>query len=180
MEIINDFARAYPALCIIYALLMRDLYFIVYLVTSNFLNGFFKYQIAKPIMGDKEYPILGKGTRPPGASHCGIWKDPPNYKTKSYGMPSGHAQEATGFATYIILDNLSKGGNILNITNIIVIFFALFIPYSRVYNWQSEITIPNFELSYYTTSNNRRYNWNNYGNDWLALKTNNIKFNKIN
>lgn len=133
MEIINDFARAYPALCIIYALLMRDLYFIVYLVTSNFLNGFFKYQIAKPIMGDKEYPILGKGTRPPGASHCGIWKDPPNYKTKSYGMPSGHAQEATGFATYIILDNLSKGGNILNITNIIVIFFALFIPYSRVY-----------------------------------------------
>ena len=133
MEIVNSFARAYPALSIIYAMLIKDIYLICYLVISNLLNGVYKYQIAKPIMGDKKYPILGKDTRPKGASHCGIWKDPPNYKTKSYGMPSGHAQEATGFATYIILDNLSKGGNILDITNIIVGFFALFIPYSRVY-----------------------------------------------
>lgn len=133
MEIVNSFARAYPALSIIYAMIIKDIYLIGYLVISNLLNGVYKYQIAKPLMGDKKYPILGKGTRPKGASHCGIWKDPPNYKTKSYGMPSGHAQEATGFATYVILDNLSKGGNILDIKNIIVGFFALFIPYSRVY-----------------------------------------------
>tara|TARA_B110000444_G_scaffold50410_1_gene46417 strand:+ start:1529 stop:2035 length:507 start_codon:yes stop_codon:yes gene_type:complete len=133
MEIINSFARAYPALSIIYAVTIKDIYLISYLVISNILNGVYKYQIAKPIMGDKKYPILGKGSRPKGANHCGIWKDPPGHKTKSYGMPSGHAQEATGFATYVILDNLSKGGNILDITNIIVGFFAFFIPYSRVY-----------------------------------------------
>jgi len=133
MEIVDSLARAYPALSIIYAMIIKDMYLICYLVISNLLNGVYKYQIAKPIMGNKKYPILGKGTRPKGASHCGIWKDPPDYKTKSYGMPSGHAQEATGFATYIILDNLSKGGNILDIKNIIVGFFALFIPYSRIY-----------------------------------------------
>ena len=134
MEIINDFARAYPALCLIYAFIIKDLYLILFLVISDLLNGVFKYNIAKPLMGDKYHGILlGKGTRPKGASHCGIWKDPPGYKTKSYGMPSGHSQGATGFATYIILDNLSKGKNILDITNVIVAFLALFIPYSRIY-----------------------------------------------
>lgn len=133
MEIIYDFARAYPALCLIYAFMIKDLYLLVFLIVSDLLNGVFKYQIAKPLMGDKDYGILlGKGTRPKGASHCGIWKDPVGYKTKSYGMPSGHSQGATGFATYMILSNLSNGGKLYDINNIIFAVFGILIPYSRV------------------------------------------------
>tara|TARA_B100000424_G_scaffold268243_1_gene262666 strand:+ start:458 stop:970 length:513 start_codon:yes stop_codon:yes gene_type:complete len=133
MEIIYDFARAYPAICLIAAFILKDLYLLVFLIISDVLNGIFKYSIAKPLMGDKDYGILlGKGTRPKGASHCGIWKDPPGYKTKSYGMPSGHSQGATGFTTYLVLDNLSKGGSLSDISNVILIAFGILVPYSRV------------------------------------------------
>ena len=133
MKLIDDFARFYPAATIIYALLIKDLYLVTYLILSNFVNGILKYSITKPILGNKTYPIIGSGARPKGASHCGIWKDPPDYKTKSYGMPSGHAQEATGFATYMILQNISNGADIFDIRNIIFSCLAIFIMYSRVY-----------------------------------------------
>lgn len=133
MEIIDDFARFYPAATLIYALIINDIYLFMFMVLSNLVNGVLKYKIAKPIMKDKNYPILGKGTRPKGAAHCGIWKDPPGHKTKSYGMPSGHSQEAWGFATYMILKNMSYGYALFDIRNVILSGLAIFIMYSRVY-----------------------------------------------
>tara|TARA_B100001758_G_scaffold207888_1_gene189234 strand:+ start:1485 stop:2006 length:522 start_codon:yes stop_codon:yes gene_type:complete len=133
MEIIDDFARFYPAATLIYALIINDIYLFIFMVISNLVNGVLKYKIAKPIMGDKNYPILGKGTRPKGAANCGIWKDPPGHVTKSYGMPSGHSQEAWGFATYMILKNMSYGYALFDIRNVILSGLAIFIAYSRVY-----------------------------------------------
>ena len=133
MEIIDDFARFYPAATLIYALIINDIYLFIFMILSNLANGVLKYKIVKPIMKDKNYPILGKGTRPKGAANCGIWKDPPGHKTTSYGMPSGHSQEATGFATYMILKNLSYGYALFDIRNVILSGLAIFIMYSRVY-----------------------------------------------
>ena len=133
MELINDFARFYPAATMIYALMINDIYLFIFMIISNMINGVLKYKIAKPIMGDKYYPILGKGSRPKGAANCGIWKDPPGHKTTSYGMPSGHSQEATGFTTYMILKNIYNGYALYDIRNIILSSLALFIMYSRVY-----------------------------------------------
>ncbi len=133
MKLIDDFARFYPVATIIYALLINDLYLVTYLMLSNFVNGIIKYSITKPILGNKVYPIIGSGTRPRGAKNCGIWKDPPGYKPTSYGMPSGHSQEATGFATYMVLKNISEGRSLFDPSNIILSSLALFIIYSRVY-----------------------------------------------
>ena len=134
MEIVDDFARAYPSLTMIYSFIIKDMYLFIFLIISEMLNWIFKYSIAKPLMGDKDYGILlGKGTRPKGASHCGLWKDPPDYKTKSYGMPSGHSQNASAFGTYMILKNLSDNKGILYNSNLLIGYFMLFIPYSRIY-----------------------------------------------
>ena len=133
MEIIDDFARFYPAATLIYALIINDIYLFIFLILSNMANGVLKYKIAKPIMKDKKYPILGKGSRPKGAANCGIWKDRPGHKTTSYGMPSGHSQEAWGFATYMILTNMSYGYDLFDIRNVILSGLAVFIMYSRVY-----------------------------------------------
>jgi membrane-associated phospholipid phosphatase len=84
-------------------------------------------------MGDKKYPILGTGTRPPGAVDCGLYRTSNKKKcpTKSYGMPSGHSQSALLFSTYNIL-NLIKNNNSNPLLYLINIFFAIFIPWSRV------------------------------------------------
>ena len=64
MEIIYDFARAYPAICLIAAFILKDLYLLVFLIISDVLNGIFKYNIVKPLMGDKDYGILLAGLQP--------------------------------------------------------------------------------------------------------------------
>ena len=148
MEIIDDFARFYPAAIIIYALMINDIYLFMFLIISNLVNGVLKYRIAKPLMGDKYYPILGKGIRPKEQQIVEYGKILPDI-TKSYGMPSGHSQEA-GFATYMILKNMSYGHDLLDIRNIILTGLAIFIAYSRVY----------LNLSYSSTSYNRRIIWN--------------------
>jgi membrane-associated phospholipid phosphatase len=132
MKLIEDFARFYPAATIIYALMTGDIYLFVFLIISNLANGVLKYKIAKPLMRGKIYTVIGSGERPKGAKHCGIWKDPPGHITKSYGMPSGHSQEATGFATYMILKNISEGNEVFTPINIILSGLAIFIMHSRV------------------------------------------------
>ena len=46
MEIIDDFARFYPAAIIIYALMINDIYLFMFLIISNLVNGVLKYRIA--------------------------------------------------------------------------------------------------------------------------------------
>ena len=106
-ELLIAIARAYPALVTLLVLInvINDYnnisaMFAVLLLLCEFINPFLK-DISRAFMGNKTYPILGNGNRPPGAMNCGLYAN--GKKATSYGMPSGHAQIAVTFAAYIIL-----------------------------------------------------------------------------
>jgi membrane-associated phospholipid phosphatase len=130
---VQDFSRFYPVTILIVSLLIGDIYLFIVLLFGEQLNHIFKYQIVKPIMGNKKYPIIGIGKRPDGAIDCGLYRSSRKKKcpTTSYGMPSGHSQSALLFSTYNIL-NLIKNNNKNPLLYCINVFFALFIPWSRV------------------------------------------------
>ena len=103
-------AREYPTLLFIIAITImffgnRNEGIVLFLafLTSEILNKIFKTG-CRNIMGDKKYPIIGMGNRPPVAVFE-LPQDGKMYKTSinSYGMPSGHSQLAGLFSTYIIL-----------------------------------------------------------------------------
>ena len=138
----EGFERGYP-LIILFSLFMSYfmthkidfLIFAVVLGLSSLLNQILKEYVFKPIMDKDEFPILGKGSRPDGARDCSNFIDPENRLSSSYGMPSGHAQTATFFATYLILmifnersSNTIKG---IKITTVLII--TVIIMSSRVY-----------------------------------------------
>ena len=120
------------------------MYFIVML-----MNYFEKVLIFKPIynlLGKTSISVLGKGFRPDGANSCTFILD--DKKSESFGMPSGHSQLAWTLATYIIFkiiynfknkqNELNKSTLTLNyiwitVSSIILIVFATYISYSRVY-----------------------------------------------
>ena len=77
----KDFSRV---LIGIYFLLSKQNNTFLWYLLSLILNVFLKQCICKPLMGTKNFPLVGKGTRPLESYH------------NSYGMPSGHAQ-AAGF-----------------------------------------------------------------------------------
>ena len=77
----KDFSRV---LIGIYFLLSKQNNTFLWYLLTLILNVFLKQCICKPLMGNKNFPLIGKGTRPPESYHT------------SYGMPSGHAQ-AAGF-----------------------------------------------------------------------------------
>jgi membrane-associated phospholipid phosphatase len=108
------------------------LYFFISLVVCDGLNHIVKYNISKPIMGNKKFGIIGTGTRPTGARNCGLFKD--NKLSKSYGMPSGHSQGAAIFSTILFLQvNEMFIDEIIKISiQIGLILFALSVMYSRV------------------------------------------------
>jgi len=135
-------ARGYPRLVLLVSIIMYmytqniDFIFLtVAIVTSDIFNGFLKHYLFKPIMGNKKWPILGFGKRPSGAKNCGVMAQSPPIKSKSYGMPSGHASTALFFSTYLIrhlLDsNFKKNVEIIGI--LILSVMGLGIMYSRVY-----------------------------------------------
>ena len=91
-----------------------------------------KYLIIKPIFKDKVYPIIGCCNRPSNAKNCGYLKDPPGYKTNTYGMPSGHAQIALAFSVYLLLsEHYSK--NLTYGKALFYILSAISVSYSRLY-----------------------------------------------
>lgn len=132
--LVQDFSRFYPAAILIYSLATGDIYLFAGLLLSEQFNYILKYMILKPAMGDKKYPIIGKGTRPPGAVDCGLYRT--NGKKKkcpptSYGMPSGHSQSALLFSTYKILE-LIKNKSVNPFFYTTYVLLAGFIPWSRV------------------------------------------------
>jgi len=131
---VQDFSRFYPAAILIYSLASGDIYLFAALLVGEQINYIFKYTIFKPIMGNDKYPIIGTGTRPPGAVNCGLYRKTCRRKnqTLSYGMPSGHSQSALLFSTYNIL-KLIRNNNNNPFLYAICIFLGGFIPWSRVY-----------------------------------------------
>ena len=104
------FVRAYT-LFILFGLIMvyfikhevNYLFFAGALGFNTIFNQILKDFVFKKIMGSKEFPLIGKGTRPEGATDCGDFIDIDNRKSSSYGMPSGHSNFSAFFGIVMIL-----------------------------------------------------------------------------
>jgi len=139
-EYIWGFARAYPLITItstfIAFFLTNHIDLLIFsgvLLIADYFNHFLKNYIFKPIMGSNSWSIFGSGKRPDGAKNTGLFKD--GSCSKSYGMPSGHAQNAVFFSTYVILNLVDNKETILvkYFGIVLFIYLAVFIMYSRVY-----------------------------------------------
>lgn len=134
-------ARAYPLITITAMLLnyliTNNIEFFMLsgaLVINDIINFMLKYFIAKPILGDKKYFLMGSGSRPKGAKNCSLFVEKNASFSKSYGMPSGHSQNAAFFSTYAIMGILNNpliSNKYIFVT--IFIFLAFSVMYSRVY-----------------------------------------------
>ena len=145
MKLFNLFIsilRASPSILFVIGLILfiitrMDIYLMLLIVftVSEMINTIMKYYIFKPIMKNKYWPILGYGTRPTNSKNSAQFGNinTPPYKG-SYGMPSGHSQNATFFSTYVILNLLENpfSNNIKIYGTVLFITLALGIMYSRV------------------------------------------------
>ena len=141
-NIILVVARSSPALTSIFSIILffltDEIEYVVLGISLFFadgLNHILKDYVFKPIMGDKNWPIIGLGKRPKGANNTGlIYFDEKNLST-SYGMPSGHSQNIAMFSTYMILKllNSTMSNNIKMIGYIFFIGLTIYIMWSRVY-----------------------------------------------
>ena len=148
-------ARAFPAIIITISLInvfvnynRSSIMLAILVLFSEFSTPFLKEYLFKSLMGDKTYPILGSGHRPPGAMNCGMIAN--GKKATSYGMPSGHSQVTTAFVTYIILTLLSNNNINCSTSSI----HPSCIPYAEHYTSKSifpqlPFTIPS-ELEFMT------------------------------
>ncbi len=133
-------AREYPIILFIVAITImffgnmnEGIILFLALSTSKSLNKIFK-KCCRYIMGNKKYPIIGMGKRPPVAVFE-LPQDGKIYKTSinSYGMPSGHSQLAGLFSTYIILrtyynPSITHKFSIYSLMT----FIGFYVMYSRV------------------------------------------------
>lgn len=142
------FARAFPTIASFSAIMLtvytgkyEGLYLLGGLLLNECINDFLKNFVAKPLMKNNSVPILGIGKRPKGAKNTSIFLSENIEEQKklstSYGMPSGHSQNATFFSTYLILHILNGGGLQDSIGKMIsiglLILLALYVLASRVY-----------------------------------------------
>ena len=144
-EQLIGFARAYPFIitmsCFITYFLTNNidlLLLTVFILLNDNVNHILKYYICKPLLGGKKWPIIGSGNRPVGAKYCSLFltcKGDGKPSAGSYGMPSGHSQNATFFSTYVILNLLNNpfSNSIKIYGTILFISLATGVMYSRVY-----------------------------------------------
>ena len=99
------------------------------IVFNIFLKNFFKV-----LMGDKAYPIIGKGTRPSGAVSCGFFIPTRKVEqvSESYGMPSGHSQ-TFAFVTTLICLHLKKSKSKHIYKYILLILLTITAMLARIY-----------------------------------------------
>lgn len=154
-NLIPTLARTSPVIFLIILItnvLISPNYNSIYLFISYLLvvfsNWLIKNTIVKPlykIFDIKELPLLGIGSRPPGATSCHFTLD--NQLSTSFGMPSGHSQIAWTVAIYLVLKIIRKwidykktnkaieiiGYIWMLFTVIIILLCAIYISFSRVF-----------------------------------------------
>ena len=120
--------------------------FIIFYMGTFALNGILKYIATTTyrILDIDYIPLIGQGSRPPGAHSCTSFITGPLEPASSFGMPSGHSQLAWFFATYSCLNiincqfnyfqNLQIGWNpaLQGLCCFGLILMASLISYSRV------------------------------------------------
>lgn len=146
-----NMARLSPVISIIIFLLYiylqpydNLLYLIIILGIIMFSNSFIKNYISRPIY--KLLPVLNnivQGVRPRNAMSCGLFLDG-ELGSETFGMPSGHSQIIWSVITYILFklwyNKYYRNKNIKSIEYIVLIIitvillgYALYVSYSRVY-----------------------------------------------
>ena len=114
-------ARASPGIYIFiimgYMILIQtaqSIYLVLALTAVFISNWIFKniifqalYHLAFITNGQKSLPILGIGSRPPGARSCGLFLDGHPGNT-TFGMPSGHSQITWAIGTYLIMNLVNR------------------------------------------------------------------------
>jgi membrane-associated phospholipid phosphatase len=148
-DLVAVFLQTSPLFFTIYVflggLIASNYYFILYAVFA-FINGIIN-QILKYVVkylynkfNIISLPLIGQGIRPKGAVNCGAI--PSQKISKSFGMPSGHSQNAWflfGFMLLYLINNYKKEKNdttsqIWFGVKISVLFIiALSVSISRVY-----------------------------------------------
>jgi membrane-associated phospholipid phosphatase len=155
-ELHPTLARASPIIffyLIIFNCIISPSYNSFYLLISYYVllisNWITKHLIVKQLyelFNKTSIPILGLGPRPANAHSCDFILN--NINSTSYGMPSGHSQTTWAIATYLIFKIIVIWYKKLNTENkaitsfqyiwlilscIIILLFAIYISYSRVY-----------------------------------------------
>ena len=126
-------------------LITSNYYFILYpifafinLIVNKILKKIAKYIYNK--FNIKSLPLIGQGIRPKGAINCGVI--PSQKISKSFGMPSGHSQNAWflfGFLLLYLINNYKKEKNNtmskiwFGIAISILFIISLSVSISRVY-----------------------------------------------
>lgn len=133
-SILDGFTRAYPLIIVFHTFLNgilynnhNELFFSIFLLTTDIFNHFLKTFVFRPLFGNKKIPLLGYGTRPQNMN-CGLFIN--NKESTSYGLPSGHSQIAWLFTTHKILNLEEKNYYPISF---VLIGLAILISYSRVY-----------------------------------------------
>ena len=112
-KVLDLFNRKFPILIGLYYFLFKQDVSLGWYIISIIINLFLKQCVFKPVMGDKVFPIIGKGDRP-------------NSNLKTYGMPSGHAQAVA----FLVADQYMKGNKYWPL----IFLLSLEICYSRIVN----------------------------------------------
>jgi membrane-associated phospholipid phosphatase len=84
------------------------------------------------LYGKDEIPKLGRGKRPKGAKNTSCFLKYPEQISTSYGMPSGHSQNAWLFATYLIMNILYNPSYINNLLDNNIIENKRIINYLKI------------------------------------------------
>ena len=141
-KLLPSLARLSPAISIIIFLIyiIYDRYNIVYLTIVlgiiSLSNQVIKEYISRPLYNI--IPKLNKfiqGSRPVNAVSCGLFLDGKK-GSRTFGMPSGHSQIIWSITIYILLklwNKEKKNKLLLWFISIVLILYALYVSYSRVY-----------------------------------------------
>jgi membrane-associated phospholipid phosphatase len=145
--------RVMPVMTIFYAVInillnpgYKSVILLISLIYDKIINVSLKTlaEYGYDLYDKEELTLLGRGKRPDGAKNTTCFLKYPEKASNTFGMPSGHSQNAWLFAIYLIMHILynnfylneyfnNKFINILKLLNItLIIFFSLMVSISRV------------------------------------------------
>jgi membrane-associated phospholipid phosphatase len=163
-----DISRLMPIIMFIYIVIHSKLFktgiirHIIGYILNNFTNNILKKYFFDPILGTKNFPFIGTGTRPPLANSCGLIRDDLLIRIRkllsfeqkipklSYGFPSGYSQNAGYLFAYTYDNEFNNFNfkkfknikniknlkylefNLLNILNSFVLVISLYTAYTRI------------------------------------------------
>ena len=128
--------RATPTITFIYALidflLNNNWYLLLIISADKIINHSLKTLLQWKFGDDKEICFLGYGRRPVNARNTGCFLKLDNAESTTYGMPSGHSQNAWLFTIYLITVLLKNNPQFIGLRIGLIICYAATVSYSRV------------------------------------------------